>query len=66
MEAVKNKTFEHIKSDALRRFRLTNGDSKKDEIERKGKDGKHVFGWWRDKNGTLIKINLLNWKTSLN
>ncbi len=45
-EAVKNKTFEHIKSDALRRFRLTNGDSKKDEIERKGKDGKHVFDWW--------------------
>ncbi|MBT1345185.1 hypothetical protein FCM49_03625 [Mycoplasma bovis] len=51
-EAVKNKTFEHIKSDALRRFRLTNGDSKKDEIERKGKDGKHVFGWWHNKNGT--------------
>ncbi len=49
-EAVKNKTFEHIKSDALRRFRLTNGDSKKDEIERKGKDGKHVFGWWHKDN----------------
>ncbi|MBT1349198.1 hypothetical protein FCM06_02335 [Mycoplasma bovis] len=51
-EAVKNKTFEHIKTDALRRFRLTNGDSKKDEIERKGKDGKYVFGWWHNKNGT--------------
>lgn len=49
-EAVKNKTFEHIKTDALRRFRLTNGDSKKDEIERKGKDGKHVFGWWHKDN----------------
>ncbi len=49
-EAVKNKTFEHIKSDALRRFRLTNGDSKKDEIERKGKDGKHVFDWWHKGN----------------
>ncbi len=49
-EAVKNKTFEHIKTDALRRFRLTNGDSKKDEIERKGKDGKHVFGWWHKGN----------------
>nr|WP_307907372.1 hypothetical protein [Mycoplasmopsis bovis] len=50
MEAVKNKTFEHIKTDALRRFRLTNGDSKKDEIDRKGKDGKHVFGWWHKDN----------------
>ncbi|MBT1316295.1 hypothetical protein FCL56_02480 [Mycoplasma bovis] len=49
-EAVKNKTFEHIKTDALRRFRLTNGDSKKDEIDRKGKDGKHVFGWWHKDN----------------
>ncbi|TKA59097.1 hypothetical protein MBOVa_5190 [Mycoplasmopsis bovis 8790] len=49
-EAVENKTFEHIKPDALRRFRLTNGDSKKDEIERKGKDGKHVFGWWHKDN----------------
>ncbi|WP_427909707.1 HinT-interacting membrane complex protein P80 [Mycoplasmopsis bovis] len=57
-EAVKNKTFEHIKTDALRRFRLTNGDSKKDEIERKGKDGKHVFGWWHKDNNENKFIEL--------
>lgn len=57
-EAVKNKTFEHIKSDALRRFRLINGDSKKDEIERKGKDGKHVFGWWHKDNNENKFIEL--------
>ncbi|AXJ69848.1 hypothetical protein CH328_01160 [Mycoplasmopsis bovis] len=57
-EAVKNKTFEHIKTDALRRFRLTNGDSKKDEIERKSKDGKHVFGWWHKDNNENKFIEL--------
>lgn len=45
-EVVENKVFEGIKLDVLRRFRLVNGDFKKDEIERKDKSGKNVFSWW--------------------
>ncbi|MCE6115089.1 HinT-interacting membrane complex protein P80 [Mycoplasmopsis agalactiae] len=63
-EAVGNKVFEGIKSDALRRFRLANGDSKKDEIERKDKSGKNVFSWWHD-NGKDKKFIELDDKSKL-
>ncbi|QYR08448.1 hypothetical protein E5287_00960 [Mycoplasmopsis agalactiae] len=63
-EAVENKVFEGIKSDALRRFRLANGDSKKDEIERKDKSGKNVFSWWHD-NGKDKKFIELDDKSKL-
>ncbi|MCE6061484.1 hypothetical protein J8A71_00980 [Mycoplasmopsis agalactiae] len=63
-EAVENKVFEGIKSDALRRFRLANGDSKKDEIERKDKSGKNVFSWWHT-NGKDKKFIELDDKSKL-
>lgn len=50
-EAVDYRVFQSIKSDALRRYRLTSGN-KKEEIDRKFKDGKAAFPWWNGKEGT--------------
>ncbi|WP_029513663.1 HinT-interacting membrane complex protein P80 [Mycoplasmopsis primatum] len=47
-EAIKNKVFSHIRSDALRRFRLSSGTDKKNEIDRKNKNNEYVYKWWRE------------------
>ncbi|VEU75610.1 Uncharacterised protein [Mycoplasmopsis maculosa] len=53
-EAVDHLIFEKIKTDALRRFKLSTKDLSK-EITRKNASGEYVFPWWHS-NDSLAKF----------
>ncbi|WP_338822668.1 HinT-interacting membrane complex protein P80 [Mycoplasmopsis felifaucium] len=55
-EAVKSKVFKSIQNDALRRFRLVSGN-KKEEIQRKTKDGQFAFNWWHEGTNKFWNID---------